>query len=134
MTIEALLKEHIDALNANTEALKSFSATGAAPAPAEASAEKAKPEAAAAKTTRTRATAAKKATGKTVEEASAALVKLKDEFGIEHAKSVLKESGFSKMAELTPEKADAVFKSAEAKYAELQENDGEEEEEGDDDI
>jgi len=110
MSIDAQIAALIAALNANTEALlKSGGTTAAATDKADAKpAGKGK---------------AKDDTPKiTQEQVNAALIKIKDDFGMEHAKAVIKEFGkVDKMAEIKPAQFQAVFDAAVAKHAELTE-------------
>lgn len=56
----------------------------------------------------------------TRDEMTAALVKLKDDCGKEHAAAVIKEvGGVAKMADIPDDKIDAVYDAAEAKHAEM---------------
>lgn len=56
----------------------------------------------------------------TRDEMNAALVKLKDDCGKEHAAAVIKEvGGVGKMADIPDDKIDAVFDAAEAKHADM---------------
>lgn len=56
----------------------------------------------------------------TQEQVNAALIKIKDDFGMEHAKTVIKEYGkCDKMAEIKPAQYQAVYDAAVAKHAEL---------------
>lgn len=114
MSIDKQIEGLIAALNANTEALKA--AAGAKPAastekPAKPAAEK-PAKAAAAKPTHTQA------------EMNGALIKLKDDFGMDKAKEVLKAHGYEKMADVKEADFDKVFDAAEAKHIELSEGDG----------
>lgn len=124
MSIEQLLKDNTEALNRNTEALLAVAGKAAATTSA------AKPE-----TTKTdagkgggKSTAApKKETAKpkhTEEEVVAALTKIKEEFGADPAKEIVKQLGFAKMAEITPEKFDEAVELATKKYEELAEEAG----------
>lgn len=124
MSIETLLSELKASVDRNTEALLSLAKGGsAAPAaekPAKPAAEKpAKPE--------------KEEKAKlTQDQVNAALIKLKDKFGMEHAKAIISEQGkAAKMAEIKPAQFQAVYDAAVAKYEEL-ENGGKQEETGDD--
>lgn len=115
MSIEALLKEHIEALNRNTAALEAVAGSGK---PADAAETTTKTTTRTASKTGAKTTTTKKA-GKSVDETTAALLKLKDEFGLEHAKAVLSKHGFKQMKDMTEDKFDAVFKDASDKYTEL---------------
>lgn len=118
MSIEEKIDRLTAALEANTAALLGASGGTAKAAP------KDKPAADKPKG------GGKKKPEHNVDETTAALVKIKDEFGIEHAREILKKHGFAKMAEMTEDKYDAIFADAEAKYAELK---GEAGGDGDDD-
>lgn len=110
MSLEQKIEALTAALNANTEALKFVS--GSTPAPA------ASEKAPAAKS---KSTKAEKPAGPvhSVEATCALLTKIKDEFGLQHAKDVLKECGLEKMAGVDDKNTDKVFDKAEAKYEEL---------------
>lgn len=119
--IEQLIKDLIAAVNANTAAVNALAAAGGATTTAaattEAAAEVKKPAKKAAK-----AEAAEPEVAKpehTQAEVTAALVKIKDDFGIEHAREILAKYKYAKMADIKPEHFDAVFAEAEAKHAEL---------------
>lgn len=109
------------ALAANTEALKAHTVAilGAGVLASQSDAK----TTTAAKTTATKTTAAAKTTKAkpvhTVEQAQAALVKIKDEFGLSEAKAILAAHEIDKMANIKAEQADAVFAAAEARYTEL---------------
>lgn len=119
MTIETLIENLITALNENTEALKS--AGKGATSSAEATGDKTTGKTKSAE----KADKVKKPT-KTQAEMNAALIALKDKFGGDKAKEIIKSvGGVEKMAEIPEDKYDLVFAAAEAKYAELEE-DGEE--------
>lgn len=61
----------------------------------------------------------------TQEQMNAALIKIKDDFGMEHAKTVIKEHGnCDRMAEIKPAQYQAVYGAAIAKHAELSGGDG----------
>jgi len=114
MSIEALMTELRDALNANTEALKA-AASGAAVA------EKVETKAAG----KAKAEKKEEAPKITQEQVNAALIKIKDDFGMDKAKEVIKEFGkVDKMAEIKPAQYQAVYDAAIAKHAELSEGDG----------
>lgn len=113
MNIEALIAALIAALTANTEALNK--AAGAAPA-----ATTEKPKAVKGKTE----TAAKDEPKVTQDMVNAALVKIKDDFGMEHARPIITEFGkCARMSEIKPAQYQAVFDAAVAKHAELSEPD-----------
>ncbi len=115
MSIDAQIAALIAALAANTAALEK--AAGATPA-----ASTGKSAAAAAKD---KAAGAVKEDAVTQEQMNAALVKIKDDFGMEHAKEVIVAAGgVQKMAEIKPAKYKAVFEAAVAKHAELTEGAG----------
>lgn len=114
MSIEALMTELRDALNANTEALKA-AASGAAVA------ENVETKAAG----KAKAEKKEQAPKITQEQVNAALIKIKDDFGMDKAKEVIKEFGkVDKMAEIKPAQYQAVYDAAIAKHAELSEGDG----------
>jgi hypothetical protein len=118
MSIEVQIAALIAALEANTAALTG--AAGAAAALTGAAA----PEKAGKTTTKAPAKAAAAKPAHTIEQAQAALLKIKDEFSLDKAKEVLAMFGGIKMAEIKADQADAVFAAAEAKYAELSEDGG----------
>lgn len=121
MSIETLLQNLITAVEANTAALLGAGASAPAEKAASTKAASTKSE----KATPTKTEKAKPA--HTVEEAQAALLKIKDDFSIDKAKEVLAQFGIAKMAEIKPDQADAVFAAAEKKHAELSEGgDGDE--------
>lgn len=112
MSIDKAVSDLIAALNANTAALNALTAAGgsapaAAPAAAKPAASGKGAKAAAAKATHTQA------------EVNGALIKLKDEFGMQHAKEIITSFGYDKMADIKEADYDAVFTAAEAKHAEL---------------
>lgn len=109
MSLEQKIEALTAAIEANTAAMKS---TGGTAAGATGKTEKVE------KTTKTTKTTTKKSEH-SVEEAQAVLIKIKDEFGIDNAREVLKKHGVAKMAEIPADKADAVFADATAKYEEL---------------
>lgn len=53
------------------------------------------------------------------DEVNAALIKLKDDCGKEHAQGLIKQFGYTKMAEIAEKDFDAMFDAAEAKHAEM---------------
>lgn len=131
MSIEQLIKDQIDALNRNTEALLAVAgkaATTTAAAKTETTAA-AKTEA-----TKSGSNGAAKSSGAAKKEAAkpkhsedevvAALTKIKEEFGADPAKEIVKELGFAKMAEITPDKYDLAVELATKKYEELVEEAG----------
>lgn len=119
------------ALAANTAAIEALTAALQAGGSVPAATTTEKP-ASTGKTTRAAAGKTTKASkpAHTPEECQAVLIKIKDEHGIEHAKEILAEHGIDKMANIKADQADAVFASAEAKYAELSAG-GDEGDEGD---
>ena len=109
MSIEALLTSLKESIDRNTAALEK--AAGAAP-----SAAAEKPAA------KGKAAAEKKADEQKVtqEQVNAALIKIKDAFGMPEAKTVIKEFGLvDKMADIKPAQFKAVLDGAVAKYDEL---------------
>lgn len=124
MSIDAQIAGLIEALNANTEALKAVASgkTTTVETKVE-SADKGETKAAgkkAAAKPETKAEAAKPE--HTQAEVNAALIKLKDDFSdAQLAKDIIKKvGGVEKMGEIPADKYDAVFKAAEEKYAELE--------------
>ena len=118
MSIEALLSELKSSVDRNTEALLALAKGGAAPA--------ATTEKAAGKTEK------KDEPKLTQEQVNAALIKLKDKFGMDHAKAIISEQGkATKMAEIKPAQYQAVYDAAVAKYEELEKG-GSADEPGDD--
>lgn len=132
MSIEKLLQEHIEALNANTAALEALVKQGGGAAPTKTTSKESAPD----KTSKTSEKSGKTSKGKvtTQDEMTAALLKLKDDFGLPHAKKVMKKYGFEKMAEVTEEFYDKVKVDAVKLYEKLSEESGEEEEGSDDGI
>lgn len=136
MSIEALIASQIEALNRNTEALLLVGngAGKTAEAAKPTSAAGAKTEAAKPAASKTGSAAAKPAVAKpkhTEDDVVAALTKIKEEFGADAAKEVIKALGCAKMAEITADKYDQAVKLAEEKYTELTEagnGDGDEDE------
>lgn len=127
MSIEALLTALKESIDANTEALNRAAGATAAPAAAK--------EAAAETPAKGRGRPAKEAAAETPkitqDMVNAALIKIKEEFGMEHAKVVIKEAGgVDKMAEIKPAKFQAVYDAAVAKYDELSNAGGAGEDEG----
>jgi hypothetical protein len=106
MSFETLIADLINALNANTAAHKGSSNTAAAPAKDSkaAPAGKTKP-------------AAK--SGVTFEKMSAALTKLKEDFGAAEAKKILSDNDVGKMAETPEAKYQTVYDEAVARHTEL---------------
>lgn len=112
MSIDKAIAELTAALIANTAALeKAAGATPSAGAAAET------------KTSGRGKTAADKKADEpkiTQEQVNAALIKIKDEFGMPEAKNVIKEHGLvDKMADIKPAQFKAVFEAAVAKFDEL---------------
>ncbi len=115
MSIETLLSELKESIDRNTEALMKAGGTVAAAASDKPSGRgrgaKAEKEAEAPKITQ--------------EQVNAALIKLKDDFGMPEAKKVITEvGGVEKMAEIKPAKYQAVYDAAVARHAELTEGGG----------
>lgn len=128
MSIEKLLQDHIEALNANTAALEALVKQGGG---ATSGKKTEKTEETTGKTGKAGKTEkSSKSAAPTQDEMTAALLKLKDDYGIEHAKKVMKKHGFAKMAEITEDKYAAVLKDAVKAYEAL-ESEGEGEDEGD---
>lgn len=122
--IEQLIKDLIVALNANTEALNAAGAGAVAPTTTEAATTNEAATEKTAKKTKKAETKVEPEEAKpehTQAEVNAALLKIKDDFGIEHAREILKKYKYEKMGDITPENFDAIFKAAEAKHAELTE-------------
>jgi hypothetical protein len=125
MSIEALLEANTKALEANTAAL--LKAGGGS---------------AAATTTTTGSADAGKGKGKgktadapkiTRDQVNGALVKLKDKFGMDEAKAIIKAQGkVEKMGEIKDAQFQAVYEAAVARYEELET--GDDEGGGDDEI
>lgn len=108
MSIEALLTSLKESIDRNTAALEKVGI--AAPAAANNEGGK-KAGKGASKTEEPKVTQ---------EQVNAALIKIKDDFGMEHAKTVIKEYGkCDKMAEIKPAQYQAVYDAAVAKHAEL---------------
>lgn len=130
MSIEKLLQEHIEALNANTAALEALVKQGGG---ATSGKKTEKTEETTGKTGKAGKTEkSSKSAAPTQDEMTAALLKLKDDYGIEHAKKVMKKHGFAKMAEITEDKYAAVLKDAVKAYEAIESaGEGEGEEDGD---
>lgn len=113
MSIDKAIAELISALNANTAALEK--AAGAAPSVGATAETKTAGKG--------RATAETKKTDEpkvTQEQVNAALIKIKDAFGMPEAKTVIKEFGLvDKMADIKPAQFKAVLEGAIAKFDEL---------------
>lgn len=112
MSLEQELQANTAAIEALTAALK-----GAGTAPAD------KP-AAAPKTEKAAPKGKAKKSEHTLEEAQKALIKIKDDFDMKHAKDVLGEFGIDKMANIPEDKIDAIYDAAIAKHAELSDEGG----------
>lgn len=108
MSIDKTIADLIAALDRNTAALTAAGTGAAVPAAAD------KPKA-------DKPKAEKKDEPKiTQDQVNAALIKIKDSFGMEHAKAIIKEVGKAeKMAEIKPAQYQAVHDAAVAKHAEL---------------
>lgn len=70
----------------------------------------------------------------TVEQAQAAVTKIKDDFSLDEAKKVLKKCKLAKLAEVSDDCAAEVFKAANAHYEALSAAGGEDEEQEEDGI
>lgn len=125
MSIEKLLADLIAALEANTAALEGAAGSSKT---SSSSSSKGKTETASGKG---KTSSKGKSEGVSQDDMNAALLKLKDDYGIEHAKKVMKKHGFAKMAEITEDKYAVVLKDATKAYEALAESEGEEEEEED---
>ena len=123
MSIEQLLADLKEAVEKNTAALERLSVGGASGSTTTTSAPAAADEPA--KRTRTKPAADKEPAADkkpevTQEQMQAALIKIKDDFGMDKAKEVIKEAGgVDKMGDIKPAKYAAVFEAAVAKHAEL---------------
>jgi len=122
MSIEQLLADLKEAVEKNTAALERLSVGGASGSTTSTSTSTAADEPA--KRTRKPAAdkepAADKKPEVTQEQMQAALIKIKDDFGMDKAKEVIKEAGgVDKMGDIKPAKYAAVFEAAVAKHAEL---------------
>lgn len=113
MSIDKKIDDLIAALDRNTAALTA-AGTGAASAAAAPAADKPKAD---------KPKAEKKDEPKiTQDQVNAALIKLKDDYGMDHAKAIIKEVGKAeKMAEIKPAQYQAVYDAAVKKHAELSE-------------
>lgn len=115
MSIDKSIAELTAALDRNTAALLAAAGAGAAAAAAPA-AEKA------GKTEKAAKTEKKEEPKITQDQVNAALIKIKDDYGMEHAKEVIKEQGkCDRMADIKPAQYQAVYDAAVAKHAELSE-------------
>jgi len=111
MSVDAKIDALIAALNANTEALKAAAVAAVS--------DKTETKTGKGKTTEKTKDEAPKVTQ---EQVNAALIKIKDDFGMDEAKKVIKEFGkVDKMAEIKPAQYQAVLDAAVAKHAELSE-------------
>jgi hypothetical protein len=106
----------IDALDRNTAAHLGKAAATTAPA-----GEATKPAAGAAKAG-TKAPAAAKGPKVTFDQVSAALMKIKDDFGFPEAKTIITSFGADKMSELKESDYTKILPVAEARYEELSTN------------
>lgn len=114
--IEQLIQQLIEALNANTAAQTGNSAV------ANTSATTPTATTAGAKPTKTAKPAKAEAEAKpehSQEEVTAALIKIKDDFGIDAARAILKKYKYDKMGDIKPEHFDVVFAEAETAHATL---------------
>lgn len=112
MSIEAHLVALTDALNKNTEVLAKM--TGVTPSGTTA------PAASGGKGGKGSKGGEPETVKVTQEMVNAALIKIKDDFGMSEAKSIIKEVGKAeKMAEIKPAQYQAVFDAANKKHAEL---------------
>lgn len=117
------LNKLLDALIAHTAALTAHTAalTGGTSGAAASTAKTESKPAAGAKTTPK--TTVKK--GATREQATSALTTLKEAFGADEAKALVKDiGGAAKLADVPDENLDALFKAATARHAELEAGDG----------
>lgn len=116
MSIDKKIDDLIAALDRNTAALAAAGTAVAASATAAPAAKADKKEAAAAKADKKEAAAPKI----TQEEMQAALIKVRDDFGSDVAKALVREVGkVEKMSEIKPALYQTVFDAAVAKHAEL---------------
>lgn len=115
MSLEDKIEALTIAINANTAALSGGAASTTNAASTKASTTKGKTSASKPK--------------RSIEEAQAAVTKIKDEFGLENAKDVLKSCKVEKLASITDATAEKVFAAAEAKYEELSCSSGDTDEE-----
>jgi hypothetical protein len=115
--IEAKIQELIDALNANTAAIQANAgAANTTAATTTASTEKAGKTGGKAKADTTEKTAKQT---KTKDEATAALMKLKDDFNIDEARKILKQFKYEKMADIKEADFDNIFNAATKLHEEL---------------
>lgn len=117
MSIETLLSELKESIDRNTEALlKGASAVGTATG----NASETKSDAKADKPAKGKTEKKEEGPKITQEQMNAALIKIKDHFGMEHAKGIITEVGkAAKMADIKPAQYQAVYDAAVAKHAEL---------------
>lgn len=115
MAIEQLLTDLISAINANTAALNGSGGGAKTGETTTATAVATGKAGKAAKTTK----ATEDKPEHNQDEVNAALIKLKDDFGIEHARAILKKHKYEKMGEIKPENFDVIFAEAETLHAEL---------------
>lgn len=111
MAIEQLITDLITALNENTAAL--LSGTTATAPTDKVSADKP------AKTGKSAKVEADDKPKHTQEQVNAALIKIKDDFGIEPARTIFKKYKYDKMGDIKPQHFDAIFAEAEKVHAEL---------------
>lgn len=111
MSVDKKIDDLIAALDRNTAALLASGGSAPAAAPAAESTKKGK---------KTEAAETKSGPKHDQAEVNAALIALKDTFGAEHAKAIIKDvGGVDKMSDIKEDKYDAVFDAAKAKHAEL---------------
>ena len=118
MSLELALTENTAAVKELIAAIKAGATTGTAAGKAGTAAGKAGAAAGKAGAAAGKAGAAKKP-GKSVEEAQAALTKIKDSFSLQDARDVLAEFGIAKMSEIKADQAEEVFNAAVIKFDEL---------------
>lgn len=117
MSVDKKIDDLIAALDRNTEALLKAGSPVTGGTAAEKPATKGKAE----------KPAKEEAVKITQEQVNAALVKLKDDFDLKHAKEIIKEHGkCDKMADIKPAHFQAVYDAAIAKYTELSAGGGDE--------
>lgn len=118
MSIDAQIAALTAALEANTKALERLASAGGSAS--KTTAEATTGEAATQTKTRTKAAPKEEAPKVTQEQMQAALIKIKDAFGMEHAKVVIKEAGgVEKMGDIKPSKYAEVLDAAVKKFDEL---------------
>lgn len=128
MSIEALLSELKASIDRNTEALLASAGKGEVGSVSDKTEKVEKAE----KTTKTKTEKKADEPKITQEQVNGALIKIKDDFGMEHAKAIIKEVGKAdKMNDIKPAQYQAVYDAAVAKHAELSAG-GEEEDDGGD--